>query len=96
MCGPGAQNPVATINHPGDGETRAVNVDIPFVGVGTDPQDGDLSGGSLVWTSSLLGAPFGTGKTFNAKLPAGLQVITLTVTDSNSNTGTDTVTLNIQ
>jgi len=71
-------------------------VDIPFSGVGTDPQDGALTGAALVWTSSALASPFGTGKTFNASLPAGAQVITLTVTDSNSNTGTDTITLNIQ
>jgi hypothetical protein len=96
VCGPGAQNPVATIFHPGDGENRAANVDIPFSGVGTDPQDGDLTGAALVWTSSLRSTPIGTGKTFNAPLPAGTHVITLTVTDSNSNTGTDTITLNIQ
>lgn len=96
VCGPGAQNPVATIYHPGTGETRAANVDIPFSGVGTDPQDGALSGASLVWTSSALASLFGTGTTFNASLPAGVQIITLTVTDSNSNTGTDTITLNIQ
>lgn len=96
VCGPGAQNPVATINHPGDGENRAANTDIPFIGVATDPQDGTLSGASLVWTSSLLSTPIGTGTSFNAPLPVGTHVITLTATDSNSNTGTDTITLNVQ
>ncbi len=96
VCGAGAQNPVATINHPGDGENRAPNTDIPFIGVATDPQDGTLSGASLVWTSSLLSTPIGTGTSFNAPLPAGTHIITLTATDSNSNTGTDTITLNVQ
>jgi hypothetical protein len=96
VCGPGAMNPVATINHPGDGETRNANDPIPFVGVATDPQDGALSGSALVWTSSELSSPIGTGLSFNASLPAGTHVITLTATDSDSNTGTDTITLTIQ
>jgi chitinase len=61
-----------------------------------DPQDGALSGAALVWTSSELSSPIGTGLSFNASLPAGTHVITLTATDSDSNTGTDTVTLTIQ
>jgi chitinase len=96
VCGPGAMNPIATINHPGDGETRNTNDPIPFVGVAADPQDGALSGAALVWTSSELSTPIGTGLTFDASLPAGTHVITLTATDSDSNTGTDTITLNVQ
>jgi len=96
VCGAGAVNPTATINHPGDGETRAANVDIPFVGVATDPQDGALTGASLVWTSDQLGSPIGTGTSFQAALPAGTHVITLTAADSDSNTGTDSITLIIQ
>lgn len=96
ICGPNAMNPVATINHPGEGETRDANEQIPFVGVATDPQDGALSGSALVWTSSELSSPIGTGLSFDASLPAGTHVITLTATDSDSNTGTDTITLTIQ
>jgi hypothetical protein len=96
VCGPGAMNPVATINHPSEGETRSPNDPIPFVGVATDPQDGALSGSALVWTSSELSAPIGTGLSFDAALPPGTHVITLTATDSDSNTGTDTITLTIQ
>ncbi len=88
--------PVATINHPGDGEMRAVNASIPFIGVGTDAEDGALTGSALVWTSSLEGQ-IGTGEMFNKSLTqAGLQVITLTVTDSDGNQGTDSVTLDMQ
>jgi chitinase len=87
--------PQAQINHPGDMEMRPAGVPIPFVGVGTDPQDGTLSGASLVWTSDLSGQ-FGTGQMFDAPLTVGTHIITLTVTDSDSNTGTDSITLYIQ
>lgn len=89
------QAPSAKINHPGDMEMRPANVAIPFIGVGTDPEDGALSGASLVWTSNLTGL-IGTGVTFNAPLTAGTHVITLTVTDSNNNTSTASLTLYIQ
>ena len=68
---------------------------IPFIGVGTDPEDGDLTGPSLVWTSNMSGV-IGTGAQFNAPLPVGTHVITLTATDSAKNTGTDSLTLYIQ
>jgi hypothetical protein len=90
------EDPIATINHPGDGENRPANSNIPFIGVATDPQDGALSGASLVWTSSLRSTPIGTGLSFDASLEAGTHVITLTATDSDSNVGTDSVTLYIQ
>jgi hypothetical protein len=97
VCDAGAMNPVVTINHPGNGETRFVaDGEFPFVGVATDPQDGALTGASLVWTSSELSAPFGTGETFDAVLPTGTHVITLTATDSDSNTGTDTITVTME
>jgi len=96
VCDAGAINPIATINHPGDGETRNPIDPIPFIGVASDPQDGALTGASLVWTSSELSSPIGTGTSFNATLPVGTHVITLTATDSDSNTGTDTITLTIE
>jgi chitinase len=88
--------PVATINHPGDGETRPVNQPIPFGGTGTDVEDGTLTGASLVWTSSLEGQ-IGTGENFSGTLTQqGAHQITLTVTDSDGNDGTASITLNIQ
>jgi len=88
--------PTATIHHPGDGEVRNIDEDIPFIGVGTDAEDGDLSGASLVWTSSVAGE-IGTGETFTAALTqAGMHIITLTVTDSDGNETTDSVTLDLQ
>jgi chitinase len=91
----GSQNPVATIFHPGDGETRTAGSPIPFSGQANDPQDGALTGSSLVWTSDLTGA-LGTGETFNASLTAGTHRITLTATDSDANTGTDSIELIVQ
>jgi hypothetical protein len=93
--GPSGQVPQVQINHPGDMENRPANKDIPFVGVATDAEDGDLGGASLVWTSNLSGQ-IGTGTMFNAPLPVGTHVITLTATDSDKNTGKDSLTLYIQ
>lgn len=94
--GPVGSTPVATINHPGDGEMRNTGDMIPFVGVGTDAEDGVLTGASLVWTSDVEGA-IGTGESFNRALSqSGTQVITLTVTDSDGNTGTDSIELEMQ
>lgn len=88
----GPPSPVATINHPADGETRPPSV--PFVGVGVDIEDGALTGASLVWTSDVDGM-LGTGAMLTATLTPGTNVVTLTATDSMGNTGTDTVTLTI-
>lgn len=88
--------PVASINHPGDGETRLRSDGaFPFVGAATDPQDGALSGAALVWTSSLDGQ-IGTGATFNYNPSLGTHVITLTATDSTSKQGTDSITITMQ
>ncbi|MEJ7728567.1 MAG: hypothetical protein WKG00_05080, partial [Polyangiaceae bacterium] len=104
-CGGGAggagggqvgQAPSASISHPGDGETRKVGVPIPFIGAGTDPEDGDIPGASLVWESSLDGL-LGTGASFDAALTTvGTHVVTLTATDSDGNLGSDSLTLNME
>lgn len=88
--------PVAQINHPGDGENRPVNVDIPFVGFANDPQDGMIPANKLVWTSDLEGQ-IGVGDNFNAPLTmVGMHTITLTATDIDGNEGTDSLVLNMQ
>jgi hypothetical protein len=89
------QAPKVKINHPGDKEMRPANTPIPFVGVANDPEDGALTGASLVWTGSLDGM-IGTGEMFNAPLNVGTHVITLTATDSDKNTGVAAITLYIQ
>lgn len=93
---PEPQDPVAEIWHPGDGETRMVNVPIPWKGVASDPQDGELMGASLVWTSDLDGE-IGTGNDFQASLKTvGVHTITLTATDKDNNVGTASLTLNME
>ena len=93
---PGPQDPVAQINHPGDGETRKVNVDIPFVGLANDPQDGKVPADKLIWTSDLEG-PIGVGENFNAPLTmVGKHTVTLTATDIDGNEGKASLVLNME
>ena len=87
------KDPTPKINHPGNGEMRKINMDIPFIGSANDPQDGMLSGASLVWASDKEGK-LGIGNTFTKQFKVlGKQVITLTATDSDGNKGTTSVTL---
>jgi chitinase len=88
-----AQDPVAQINHPGDMECRHPGMPFPCSGTATDPQDGALTGASLVWTSDVEGA-IGTGESVMfTPTVEGDQIITLTGTDSDDNMGADQVTL---
>jgi probable HAF family extracellular repeat protein len=55
---------------------------IAFAGSAIDPEDGALTGASLVWTSNLDGQ-IGTGTSFSTtSLSVGTHTITLTATDS--------------
>lgn len=92
--GPIGQPPTAMINHPGM-EDREVGVPIPFIGVADDPEDGALSGMSMVWTDDLEGE-IGTGEMFDAALQTlGDHVVTLTVTDSDGNVTEDSIAFEI-
>jgi hypothetical protein len=94
--GPIGADPVPEIFHPSDGETREINTPIPWIGVGTDAEDGDLTGMSLVWSSDLDGQ-IGTGEMFNAPLSTvGLHVISLTATDSDGQQGVATIELMLE
>ena len=90
-----AISPVVDIWHPGDGETRSVGSDIPWVGNGRDLEDGALAGRSLVWTSNIDGE-FGRGESFTAPLSAGDQVVTLTGTDADGSSSTATVAFTVE
>ncbi|MDP2343794.1 MAG: hypothetical protein Q8O67_22740 [Deltaproteobacteria bacterium] len=95
--GEGPQAPIVNLSHPGAADgPRPAGQPIPWIGDATDPQDGVLSGASLVWTSDQLAAPFGTGTVFDLELPLGTHLVTLTATDGDGNTGTDTVTVVVQ
>ena len=68
---------------------------IDLVGIASDVEDGDLTGASLVWTSSLDGA-LGTGQSLSdVSLTDGSHVIALTATDSAAATGTDTIIVRV-
>jgi serine protease len=76
--------------------------EVTLVGEATDPEDGPLSGGSLVWTTSINGGPeeeLGTGESVIVRLYAPVatstHVITLTATDSDDNSVTDTITVTV-
>lgn len=89
------QPPSATITSPADGAVVDEFQPVTFTGSATDPEDGALSGGTLVWTSSLDGA-IGTGTSFTRNdLSPGDHVITLTATDTEGRSGTATRDLTI-
>ena len=92
--GPVGEPPVAEITHPGT-ETRPAGSSVPFIGNANDPEDGALTGGSLVWVSNLAGE-IGRGETFSVTLSAGTHTVTLTATDSDGNTGTDQITFTME
>jgi hypothetical protein len=68
---------------------------VQFTGSGSDPEDGALTGASLVWTSNINGQ-IGTGTSFStSSLSVGTHTITLTATDSKGAKGTATVTVTV-
>lgn len=88
--------PTATISSPDTTSTVAPLYVAPgeavtFTGAATDPEDGPLTGGSLVWVSNVDGE-IGTGETFmTSSLSEGQHAVTLTATDSELAAGTETV-----
>jgi PKD repeat protein len=88
VTAPVNQSPSANITAPAAGSSSVQGTTVSFAGTGSDPEDGSLSGASLVWTSSLDGQ-IGTGTSFSkTNLSVGTHTITLTVTDSKGATGT--------
>jgi hypothetical protein len=92
---PANKPPVAQITNPTAGSTFTTEDNITFAGSGSDDEDGDLSGQSLVWRSDVDGQ-IGTGKTFASDtLSVGTHQIELTATDSDEATGTDRITITV-
>lgn len=87
--------PVAAITSPANGASVVQGTSVTFAGTGTDPEDGVLSGTSLLWTSSV-GGNIGNGATFSTNtLAIGTHVITLTAKDAQGLAATATVSLTI-
>jgi len=83
--------PTAEITNPSDLEEFDEGANITFTGAGNDVEDGALSGGDLVWRSSIDGV-LGTGGSVTVNdLTAGTHTITLTATDSDDVFGSDSI-----
>lgn len=88
------QRPTASISAPSSGSSYTEGATITLRRSATDPEDGTLSGSSLVWTSG--GDRLGTGATLStASLSAGTHTLNLTATDSKGATSTATITLTV-
>ena len=89
------QAPAVTVTSPADGDTFTAGDDITMQGTATDPEDGDLTGDALVWTSSLAGT-LGTGASVTkTNLVEGEHVITLTATDAVGAKGAVSITITV-
>ena len=87
--------PSSTIASPSNGTTFTQGDGISFIGSGTDPEDGQLTGNSLIWASNKDGQ-IGTGQSFTkTNLSVNTHTITLTAKDSKDATGTDSVTITV-
>jgi len=87
--------PTSVISAPLNGTTFTQGGEISFIGSGTDPEDGQLTGNSLIWTSDKDGQ-IGTGQSFTkSNLSVNTHTITLTAKDSDGATGTDSVTITV-
>jgi PKD repeat protein len=92
---PPNQAPTAAITAPAVGTSVVQGTSVSFAGTGSDPEQGALTGASLVWTSSLDGA-IGTGTSFaTTTLSVGTHTLTLTAKDAQGLTGTATRTLTV-
>jgi hypothetical protein len=87
--------PSASITSPTSGKVSSYGDVVNFAGSATDPEDGALTGTSLVWTSSRDGF-LGTGTSFSkSDLSVGIHTITLKATDSMGLNNSVQVTITI-
>lgn len=88
--------PSVTIDRPADGASVEEGESVTFEGSATDPEDGDLTGDRLRWSSDLDGE-LGTGETLvRSDLSPGAHTVTLTATDSRNASTADTVALDVE
>lgn len=91
--GPSGSNqaPSVSISQPAADTSIGQSYTSNFEGSATDPEDGDLSGGSLVWESDQDGQ-IGTGQSVSVSgLAIAQHTITLTATDSDGSSSSATV-----
>ncbi len=81
--------PEVTITSPANKAEFDTGAIIDFQGMATDAEDGDLSGETLVWSSSIEGVLEQVGESITATLSDGRHVITLTATDSDGAQSSD-------
>ncbi|MBF0211729.1 MAG: hypothetical protein HQK68_12690, partial [Desulfamplus sp.] len=87
--------PTAEITLPDDDSEFMFGELITFMGNATDPEQGRLTGESLVWTSSQ-GDLIGTGEVVSTKsLKSGIHYITLTATDANGAQDSASITITV-
>jgi len=87
--------PLSSIKLPENDSYHIIGESITFEGEARISYDGELTGNSLVWTSSLDGQ-IGTGNSFTRNdLSPGEHTIILTATDSLGDEGTDDVSIKI-
>lgn len=90
--GDGGQPPTCAVTAPPGGTVVDYDEPVTFVASASDPEDGALTGASVVWTSNFVAGPIGTGLTITRQLQiAGLHTITCTATDSQGLTGSGPV-----
>ena len=88
-------SPTATIEVPSQDTTAAQGDPVSFVGTGSDPEDGPLTGSSLQWQTGP-GVNLGSGGTIQVSdLPLGANLIRLIATDIEGAADTGTVTVTV-
>lgn len=91
----GNEAPRVSIESPRDGASFPRNDTVTFRGTASDPEEGELTGESLVWSSDLDGR-LGTGQQVErSDLTIGAHEITLTATDSLGASDSKTITVTI-
>lgn len=86
------QTPSVSITSPTNGAEFAEDPTVTLKGSADDPEDGSLSGSSLVWKSSIDGQ-VGKGEQAAYNLSSGQHTITLSATDSDGATSRDSVSI---